>query len=382
MERKYIIIGVLLLVGVGVFFLVQRNDATDTENKTAQKSDVPSLSVPKQLVLKSVRIDRVNLAKPGYVVIRGMADGKLSQILEVSPLLPAGASSDITIDLLEAPPDNVSVIAVAYEDDGDGGFNPTFDARVVVDEQILAVNVETGTKIPNDVFLPEGVAGAQKDAAVTITYTDQGYTPATVTIQKGQTVSFVNNSSVPMWTASNPHPAHTILPTFDQFKGSEPGSVYQYTFDQVGTWRYHDHINPSFGGVVIVTEAEGDPTDEEDIWSVSAVPQLEKNADGYMPTDPDTFATLANNPDVTMVNVHIPYEGQIAGTDLSVPYNKTEELLASLPKDKNAPVAVYCRSGGMSAVAARALVAAGYTNVYDLSGGMIAFEKSGNTLIR
>ena len=186
-----------------------------------------------------------------------------------------------------------------------------------------------------------------------------------------------------MWTASNPHPAHTILPTFDQFKGSEPGSVYQYTFDQVGTWRYHDHINPAFGGVVIVTEAEDNAANgEEDIWSVSAVPKLEKNTDGYMPTDPSTFAKLADNPYVTMVNVHIPYAGKIPGTDLSIPYNETEQLLAALPKDKNAPVAVYCRSGGMSAVASKALVAAGYTNVYDLTGGMIAYENSGNTLIK
>jgi rhodanese-related sulfurtransferase len=40
-------------------------------------------------------------------------------------------------------------------------------------------------------------------------------------------------------------------------------------------------------------------------------------------------------------------------------------------------IAVYCRSGTMSAEAARTLVRLGYTDVWDLGGGMLAWEKAG-----
>ncbi len=114
---------------------------------------------------------------------------------------------------------------------------------------------------------------------------------------------------------------------------------------------------------------------------VPSLPVLNKNKAGYYETDVDTFANFADNPEVTMVNVHIPFGGEIPGTDVSVPYNETERLLASLPKDKTALVALYCRSGGMSSIASKDLVAMGYTNVYDLTGGMNAYKKSGRELL-
>ena len=38
---------------------------------------------------------------------------------------------------------------------------------------------------------------------------------------------------------------------------------------------------------------------------------------------------------------------------------------------------LYCRSGNMSAEAAEMLVGLGYTDVWDLRGGMIAWERAG-----
>ena len=52
-----------------------------------------------------------------------------------------------------------------------------------------------------------------------------------------------------------------------------------------------------------------------------------------------------------------------------------------LPVDKNAPIALYCRSGRMSADAGEQLLALGYTNVYDLHGGMIAWKESGRDIV-
>ena len=85
------------------------------------------------------------------------------------------------------------------------------------------------------------------------------------------------------------------------------------------------------------------------------------------------------NPDVGVINVHVPYQGHIAGTDDFVDYAQILDF-DGLPADLDDPVVVYCRSGNMSAHAANDLAAAGYTNVIDLSGGMNAWEASGREL--
>ncbi len=86
---------------------------------------------------------------------------------------------------------------------------------------------------------------------------------------------------------------------------------------------------------------------------------------------------MLENKDFVFINVHVPFEGNIPGTDLSIPYNQIQQQADRLPQDKNAKIVVYCRSGSMSAIAARTLVQMGYTNVYNLSGGMIAWTQAG-----
>lgn len=102
-----------------------------------------------------------------------------------------------------------------------------------------------------------GTAGMDKGGVATrtvVTYSNAGFAPASVTVKMGSTVSFVNDSSGSMWVASDPHPAHTILSTFDELKGVGKGETYEYTFTKVGTWTYHNHLSPRMKGTVIVTE--------------------------------------------------------------------------------------------------------------------------------
>jgi rhodanese-related sulfurtransferase len=82
-----------------------------------------------------------------------------------------------------------------------------------------------------------------------------------------------------------------------------------------------------------------------------------------------------------LVNVHIPYEGEIKDTDAFIAYDSIADNLDKLPQDKNAKIVVYCRSGRMSAIAARELVRLGFTQVSDLAGGMIDWKKSGYKII-
>src|SRR3990172_7340663 len=60
-----------------------------------------------------------------------------------------------------------------------------------------------------------------------------------------------------------------------------------------------------------------------------------------------------------------------------IPYDQIQENLALFPAERDAMIVLYCRSGRMSAIAADALENLGYTNVWDLEGGMIAWEEAG-----
>jgi len=103
-------------------------------------------------------------------------------------------------------------------------------------------------------------------------------------------------------------------------------------------------------------------------------------AGAYTNVTPAQLAEMLKSKDFVFVNTHIPYEGEIEATDAFVPYNEIEQNLSKLPSDKGAKIVLYCRSGRMSAIAAETLVGMGYSNIWNLDGGMIAWEAAGYPL--
>jgi rhodanese-related sulfurtransferase len=102
----------------------------------------------------------------------------------------------------------------------------------------------------------------------------------------------------------------------------------------------------------------------------------------YQNITSDELNAMLKNKDFVLVNVHIPFAGNIANTDLSIPYDQISipENVAQLPTDKDAKIVLYCRSGRMSEIAATELISLMYTNVWNLDGGMVAWEQAGSDI--
>jgi len=89
---------------------------------------------------------------------------------------------------------------------------------------------------------------------VEVVYDGSSYSPSEVNILVGDIVIFKNESEKSFWPASNNHPTHTIYSEFDSKKSSPAGESFQFKFEQAGSWGFHDHLNPSVGGTINVSE--------------------------------------------------------------------------------------------------------------------------------
>ncbi len=92
------------------------------------------------------------------------------------------------------------------------------------------------------------------------------------------------------------------------------------------------------------------------------------------------LSDLLPNKDFTLIDVHIPEQVHVPGTDFMIPYNDLTALIKVLP-DKQAKIVLYCRSGSMSKTAAQALVDQGYANIFDLTNGMNEWLSEGRATI-
>ncbi|MCA1007611.1 rhodanese-like domain-containing protein [Rhodococcus hoagii] len=97
--------------------------------------------------------------------------------------------------------------------------------------------------------------------------------------------------------------------------------------------------------------------------------------------DVQEFADIAADDSTFVLNVHVPDEGTIAGTDGAIPFDDLAAGAASLPSDHGTTIAVYCMSGNMSATAVQDLAQLGYTDVVELDGGMRAWVADGRELL-
>jgi rhodanese-related sulfurtransferase len=125
------------------------------------------------------------------------------------------------------------------------------------------------------------------------------------------------------------------------------------------------------------------PADAAPVTVETPVPGRAVAVDGGEYRDiivPELQAMLEQK-DFPLINVHVPFAGDLPNTDASIRYDEMSSNLDRLPADKAARIVLYCRTGPMSERAARDLVALGYTNVYNLVGGFNAWVEAGLPLV-
>lgn len=117
---------------------------------------------------------------------------------------------------------------------------------------VIENNSMTNPDLQDDAENKQPVNDSTSLEPVTVTYTDSGFSPSTMTIKLGQKVIFKNNGSVPIEPASNNHPTHNIYSEFDANSPVAAGGTYEFTFTKRGTWGYHNHLNSSETGTIVV----------------------------------------------------------------------------------------------------------------------------------
>lgn len=94
-------------------------------------------------------------------------------------------------------------------------------------------------------------SSSSQSSAATITYSDSGFSPSTVTVHSGDTITLKNTSSASMQFDSDPHPVHTGDPELNVGEIS-PGQSATLQVAAKGTHGYHNHLNPAQTGTIVV----------------------------------------------------------------------------------------------------------------------------------
>jgi plastocyanin len=93
---------------------------------------------------------------------------------------------------------------------------------------------------------------ASIDGGYKMVITKNGFSPDTITIHKGDTITFSTNTKDFFWPASDVHPTHRIYPEFDPKQPIPPDQTWSFKFNKVGKWRCHDHLAPYFTCTITV----------------------------------------------------------------------------------------------------------------------------------
>lgn len=115
------------------------------------------------------------------------------------------------------------------------------------------IAVQPKASAPSGTRSSSSNANDQSQANVEIIYTDEGFSPQSLSVKKNTVIKIVNHSSGPLEFSSDDHPTHLKDPELNMstLPSGESGTV---EVTKPGTWGFHNHLKSRDGGSLTVTE--------------------------------------------------------------------------------------------------------------------------------
>ena len=120
------------------------------------------------------------------------------------------------------------------------------------------------------------------------------------------------------------------------------------------------------------------------IASVGLLAGCSSSNEATKKVDPVEFSEVIAQPGVIILDVRTPEEFNAGHITNAININVADSNFSSEVSklDKNATVAVYCRSANRSAVATKEMAELGFTDMYDMQGGIIDWEAAGGPVVQ
>ena len=120
------------------------------------------------------------------------------------------------------------------------------------------------------------------------------------------------------------------------------------------------------------------------IASVGLLAGCSSSNEATKKVDPVEFSEVIAQPGVIILDVRTPEEFNAGHIENAININVADSNFSSEVSklDKNATVAVYCRSANRSAVATNEMAELGFTDMYDMQGGIIDWEAAGGPVVQ
>jgi plastocyanin len=113
-------------------------------------------------------------------------------------------------------------------------------------------NTSASTESTAETGTPTVQAGDETaEPAVTISYTGSAFSPASITVNSGDTVRVTNDSQDDLDFDSDPHPVHTDNSELN-VGIIAPGESKTFVVTSTGTWGVHNHLNESQRTTIVV----------------------------------------------------------------------------------------------------------------------------------
>ncbi|MBI2450868.1 MAG: cupredoxin domain-containing protein [Parcubacteria group bacterium] len=123
-------------------------------------------------------------------------------------------------------------------------------AHVIIDGK----HYWTAEKSVKVVLKKEEEVKKEEKKEATISIAASGFSPSNVEVAKGGKIEWKNNDTVDHQPASAPHPFHTDWPSLGNGQVLKPGEDFSITASEIGTFQFHDHLNPVspfFGSITV-----------------------------------------------------------------------------------------------------------------------------------